>query len=203
MSTLHTSRPTRRQVLQTVGAGIASVAMSGACASAQSSRPRRTFVLVHGAWHGGWCWRRVTDRLQEAGHTVYTPTLTGLGDRSHLMRRDINLDTHITDVVNVFKWEGISDAVLCGHSYGGWVISGVVEQVRSQVASMVFLDAYVPRDGETGLDIATPASRDGINLAIKNGDISRPPPAAEFFKVNEKDRAWVESKMTPQPVARR
>jgi pimeloyl-ACP methyl ester carboxylesterase len=200
MSIVHSLRPTRRQILRAVGTGVAGVAVPGASASAQSGRPRRTFVLVHGAWHGGWCWRRVADRLQAAGHTVYTPTLTGLGERSHLINRDINLDTHITDVVNVFKWEGVANAVLCGHSYGGWVISGATEQVLPQVASIVFLDAFVPRDGQTGLDIATPTSRDGINLAIKNGAISRPPPTAESFKVNEKDRAWVDAKMTPQPI---
>jgi pimeloyl-ACP methyl ester carboxylesterase len=131
---------------------------------------------------------------------VYTPTLTGLGERSHLISREINLDTHITDVVNVFRWEGIENAVLCGHSYGGWVVSGAVEHVLTQVTSLVFLDAYVPRDGQTGLDIATPLSRDGINLAMKNGAISRPPPTAESFNVNEKDRAWVDAKMTPQPL---
>ena len=111
MSIVHSSRPTRRQILRAVGTGVAAVAVPGASASAQSGQPRRIFVLVHGAWHGGWCWRRVADRLQAAGHTVYTPTLTGLGERSHLINRDINLDTHITDVVNVFKWEGVANAV--------------------------------------------------------------------------------------------
>ena len=79
-----------------------------------------TFVLVHGAWHGGWCWRRVSDLLERQGHKVFTPTLTGLGERSHLLRAGINVSTHVTDVVNVLKWEGLSDVVLCGHSYGGW-----------------------------------------------------------------------------------
>ena len=85
------------------------------------------FVLVHGAWHGGWCYARVRDILSAEGHRVFTPTLTGLGERSHLMSKNINLDTHITDVVNVIKWENLSDVVLCGHSYGGWIISGVAE----------------------------------------------------------------------------
>ena len=88
-----------------------------------------TFVLVHGAWHGGWCWQRVADRLRGGGHAVFTPTLTGLGERSHLLRGGIDLKTHITDIVNVMKWEGLSDVVLCGHSYGGFVISGVAEQM--------------------------------------------------------------------------
>jgi len=86
-----------------------------------------TFVLVHGAWHGGWCWQRVADRLRGGGHAVFTPTLTGLGERSHLLRAGIDLKTHIADVVNVMKWEGLSDVVLCGHSYGGMVTSGVAE----------------------------------------------------------------------------
>src|SRR5215470_11755391 len=87
------------------------------------------FVLVHGAWHGGWCWRRVADRLRAGGHLVFTPTLTGLGERAHLLRAGIGLATHITDVVNVFTWEGLSDVVLCGHSYGGFIISGVADAV--------------------------------------------------------------------------
>ena len=86
-----------------------------------------TFVLVHGAWHGGWCWVRVADRLRAQGHTVFTPTLTGLGERAHLFGPGITLATHITDVVNLIKWEGLSDVVLCGHSYGGFVVSGTRE----------------------------------------------------------------------------
>ena len=91
----------------------------------------KTFVLVHGAFHGGWCWRRVADLLEAQGHKVFTPTLTGLGERSHLTGPQVNLSTHITDVVNVFKWEQLSDAVLCGHSYAGMVIAGVAERVAS------------------------------------------------------------------------
>src|ERR1700709_792326 len=83
-----------------------------------------TFVLVHGAWHGGWCWRRGADILERQGHKVFTPTLTGLGERSHLMRAGINVSTHVADVVNVLKWERLKDVVLCGHSYGGLVVSG-------------------------------------------------------------------------------
>ena len=91
----------------------------------------KTFVLVHGAWHGGWCWRRVADLLEAKGHKVFAPTLTGLGERSHLMRAGINVSTHVTDIVNVLKWERLTDVVLCGHSYGGFVISGVAEQAAA------------------------------------------------------------------------
>ena len=92
----------------------------------------KTFVLVHGAWHGGWCWRRVADLLEAKGHKVFAPTLTGLGERSHLMRAGINVSTHVTDIVNVLKWERLTDVVLCGHSYGGFVISGVAEQAADR-----------------------------------------------------------------------
>ena len=98
-----------------------------------------TFVLVHGAWHGGWCWQRVADRLRGAGHTVFTPTLTGLGERSHLLRAGIDLTTHITDVVNVMRWEDLTDVVLCGHSYGGFVISGWLSKRRRPSARLFSL----------------------------------------------------------------
>ena len=116
-----------------------------------------TFVLVHGAWHGGWCWRRVADILEAAGHKVYTPSLTGLGARSHLMNRDITIDTHVEDVVNLFKWEGIESAVLCGHSYGGIIISCAIERLRSQVSSIVFVDAIMPENSDRVIDYAARA----------------------------------------------
>lgn len=159
------------------------------------------FVLVHGAWHGGWCWARVRDRLAARGHRVFTPTLTGLGERSHLMSRDIDLDTHITDVVNVIKWEGLDDVVLCGHSYGGWIISGVAEQVGESIGSIVFLDAYMPADGETGRQAGSAYSRAGIEKALETGAVSRPGPSARDFMVaSEADQAWVDSRTTEQPL---
>ena len=107
-----------------------------------------TFVLVQGAWIGGWYWKRVRERLQAAGHDVFTPTLTGLADRSHLLSRDINLDTHILDIVNLIQWEERSDIVLCGHSYGGCVVTGVADQLPDRIRALVYLDAFVLEDGE-------------------------------------------------------
>lgn len=160
-----------------------------------------TFVLVHGAWHGAWCYARVRDTLTAQGHRVFTPTLTGLGERSHLLSGDITLDTHITDVVNVIKWEELDNIVLCGHSYGGWVISGVAEQVPDRIASIVFLDAYMPNDGDSGQSIGTQFTRDGIAAALKAGAVSRPVrPAESFMVATKKDRAWVDSKLTEQPL---
>ena len=102
------------------------------------------FVLVHGAWHGGWCYGRVAVILRSEGHRVYTPTLTGLADRSHLLSADIGLQTHIDDIVNLANWEDLDDIVLCGHSYGGIVITGVVEKLRERVKALVYLDSIVP-----------------------------------------------------------
>jgi pimeloyl-ACP methyl ester carboxylesterase len=120
----------------------------------------QTFLLVHGAWHGGWCWRRVADLLQAKGHKVFAPTMTGLGERSHLMRAGIDLSTHVTDIVNVMKWEGLSGVVLCGHSYGGMVVSGVAEQMADKIASIVFLDAFVPENGDAMADLTSQVVRD-------------------------------------------
>ncbi|MFL4998991.1 MAG: alpha/beta fold hydrolase [Xanthobacteraceae bacterium] len=160
-----------------------------------------TFVLVHGAWHGGWCWRRVADLLSEGGHKVFTPTLTGLGERSHLMSGSIALATHVTDIVNVIQWEDLNEVVLVGHSYAGFVISGVAEQVPLAIASLVFLDAFVPETGQCLLELTAPATREVIEAARLRGDIAVPARSAEFFKVNEKDRAWVDALCTPQPIA--
>jgi pimeloyl-ACP methyl ester carboxylesterase len=196
------SARSRREILKfgAIGA-VVGATFDRPSALAQSSTPaRRTFVLVHGAWHGGWCWRRVADILETRGHKVYTPTLTGLGERSHLMTSSINLDTHIADIVNVFKWEDLEHAVLCGHSYAGWVISGAIEHVQPQVSSLVFLDAFVPEDGQTGYDLAPEPNHTSIEQAIRTGAMSRPAPPAESFQVNPKDRAWVDGKMTPQPL---
>jgi len=158
------------------------------------------FVLVHGAWHGGWCWRRVADLLEKQGHKVFTPTLTGLGERSHLMRAGINVSTHVTDIVNMLKWERLSGVVLCGHSYGGLVVSGVAEQVADKIGSIVFLDAFLPDNGDSMMELTAQAVRDQIKAASERGELGVPPRSAAAFLVNEKDRAWVDSLCVPQPI---
>jgi len=105
-------------------------------------------VLVHGSWHGGWCWRRVADRLEKRGHKVFTPTLTGLGERVHLLTPAVDLDTHVTDVVNLIKYEGLQNIVLAGHSYAGSIVTGVAEQMLPAIASIVFIDAFLPGNGD-------------------------------------------------------
>jgi len=158
----------------------------------------QTFVLVHGAWHGGWCWRRVADRLHQAGHRVYTPTLTGLADRSHLMSRMITLETHITDILNLFRWEQLENVILCGHSYAGWVISGVADKLPEKISALVYLDAHLPEHGETGVQLSNNAKR--IIIANERGETSTRPRTAAYFKVNKRDRSWVNKLLTPQPI---
>ena len=123
MRATSSAKPTRRTIIGAVAAGAGVAATSSAASLAQAPREGKTFVLVHGAWHGGWCWRRVSDLLEHGGHKVFSPTMTGLGERSHLLDDKINVSTHVTDIVNVMKWENLTGVVLVGHSYGGLVIS--------------------------------------------------------------------------------
>ncbi|HZT50589.1 MAG TPA: alpha/beta hydrolase [Stellaceae bacterium] len=151
-----------------------------------------SFVLVHGAWHGGWCWRRVADRLVAKGHRVFAPTLSGLGERSHLLSPAIDLSLHITDVLNVLRWEELQDVVLCGHSYGGMVVTGVADKAAARIRTLVYVDAFVPESGESWLELRRRAFPPGPTIA---------PTRAEDFRVNERDRPWVDRLCTPQPAA--
>jgi len=160
-----------------------------------------TFVLVHGAWHGGWCYQRVATLLRDKGHRVYTPTLSGLGEYSHLYSPAINLSTHVQDIINLLEFENLKDVVLVGHSYGGLVIAGVSDRVRQRVAKVVYLDAYVGEDSESLLDL-DPEFLAVIFDGIKNsGGHTMPPFPAEQFGVNPADRAWVDANCRPQPFA--
>ena len=162
-----------------------------------------TFVLVHGAWHGSWCWKRVRKRLQHEGHDVFTPTLTGVGERSHLISPQVNLDTHVADVVNLLRWEELTDVVLCGHSYGGCVITGVADRVPERLRALVYLDAFILENGQSLHDVLPREVAEGQARGTREtGDGWRVPPiTAEFFQVNIADRAWVDRQCTSQPLA--
>jgi len=161
------------------------------------------FVLVHGAWHGSWCWKRVRKALQAGGHEVFTPTLTGVAERSHLLSPQVNLDTHIEDVVNLIRWEELSEVVLCGHSYGGCVISGVVDRIPDRIGALVYLDAFVLEDGQSLYDTLPPPQKNlQLEAAGRDGEGWKVPPIpAEIFNVNTRDREWVDRQCTMQPLA--
>jgi pimeloyl-ACP methyl ester carboxylesterase len=162
-----------------------------------------TFVLVHGAWHGSWCWKRVRKALQAGGHDVFTPTLTGVGERAHLLSPKVNLDTHIDDVVNLVQWEELKNVVLCGHSYGGAVISGAADRLVDRIGALVYLDAFLLDHGQSVYDVLPPAQRDfQLDLVARYGEGWKVPPIpAGAFNVNVHDREWVDRQCTMQPVA--
>jgi pimeloyl-ACP methyl ester carboxylesterase len=162
-----------------------------------------TYVLVHGAWRGSWCWKRVRRSLQSLGHEVFTPTLTGMADRVHLLSEKVDLETHITDVANLILFEELSDVVLCGHSYGGAVISGVADLIPDRIRSLVYLDAFVLENGES-VHAVTPETgiRAHIEAAIQRGEGWKvPAPPAKAFNINDADGEWVDRQTTMQPLA--
>ncbi|MGY0575929.1 alpha/beta hydrolase [Bradyrhizobium sp. RDM12] len=145
-------------------------AASGVIGAARAQSARKTIVFVSGAFCGGWIWRRVTDRLEQGGHNVFAQSLTGLADRSHLLSKDVNLDTHIADVVNLIKWESLENVCLVAWSYAGFVGSGALENIGDRVSSVVWLDAFIPTDGQRVADFAAEPVRKGIQAAIDKGD---------------------------------
>ena len=161
----------------------------------------RTYVLVHGAWHGGWVWRGIAASLRALGHLVYTPSLTGLGDRCHLLQPGINLDTHTDDIVNLVSMEDLDDVILVGWSYGGMVISNVVARIPEKIASLVYLDAFVPEPGRSLLQYSSYSNL--LDEAIQDAMVGRdlpPIPLNRMGVVDQKVIDYVTPKLTPQPV---
>ncbi len=159
-----------------------------------------TFVLVHGGFHGGWCYARVAARLRAQMHDVYTPTLSGLGERAHLAAQPINLSTHIQDVVSMILNEDLTDVILCGHSYAGMVITGVAGQVAERIRTLFYLDATVPEDGQSLLDVRSPEAALSLLEAGSETGTMIMPLKAEFFQVNPGDIEWVDRLSTPHPI---
>ena len=163
-----------------------------------------TFVIVHGAWSGAHAWRKVRPLLRAAGHEVFTPALTGLGERAHLASPDIDLDTHIRDVVGVLEYEDLNEVVLIGHSYGGVVITGAGDLLAPRLAQLVYLDAEVPEDGQSEYDLLPSEERATYEeLARAKGDGWRiPPPVPERLSDDlDPDLRWALARMVAQPVA--
>jgi pimeloyl-ACP methyl ester carboxylesterase len=163
-----------------------------------------TYVLVHGGGHGGWCYAKVKQRLERAGHQVFAPSLTGLAERSHLLSQSVNLDRHIQDVVQLIWYWDLEDVILVGHSYGGMVITGIADRVAERIGQLVYLDAANPRHGQSLLDVAGPvieavrpmgAVVDGVELVLLPG-----PGAAAFYGVTDPtDIVWMEERLSGHP----
>lgn len=164
-----------------------------------------TFVLVQGAFVGGWCWRWVAPALRAAGHAVYAPTLTGLGERVHLAGPQVDLATHITDVVNVLHFEDLREVVLVGWSYGGMVVAGVADRIPERIAHLVYLDSDVPGNGDTSVPPSQHALRE--ELARKHGDGWRVPvgvthaEALLLSELPEEQRRWIAARLVPHLLA--
>ena len=196
----------RRNLL---AAAACAAALAAPEAYAQTSR-NAVYLLVHGAWHGGWCWKKIVPLLRARGHEVYTPTLTGLGERSHLAHRDVGLETHILDIVNVLQYEDLREVILVGHSSGGIVITGVADRVPERLAHVVYLDAFVPEDGQALMDIIPADRREGIERRVQaeGGGWQlpslSPTPWDTFLRDawaidNEADRQWMLPRLRPMP----
>lgn len=164
-----------------------------------------TYVLCHGAWGGGWGWKRVADILRAAGHEVFTPTYTGLGERAHLLTREIDLETHIQDVRGVIRYERLDRFVLVGHSYGGMVITGVADREWEKITKLVYLDAFLPEDGQSLMDIAGSAERRRQMLALAEeegeGWLMPRPPGSVSDTLSAEDRQWIWDLTCFQPLA--
>jgi pimeloyl-ACP methyl ester carboxylesterase len=166
--------------------------------TAQAQSGKNTYVLVHGGWHGGWCWKRVTPLLRAAGHEVYTPTLTGLGDRAHLGGMDTNLDVHIQDVLMTIQAEELSDIILVGHSYAGMVVTGVADRIPPLIKHLVYLDAFVPENGKSLVDYVAPERQAGfIKVGRETGYVTSLPMHL-LGVTNPEDVAWVSRRLVKQ-----
>ncbi|QIG80754.1 alpha/beta fold hydrolase [Stakelama tenebrarum] len=163
-----------------------------------------TYVLVHGGGHGGWCYKPVARLLRRAGHDVYTPTMTGEGERAHLLSAHVGLDMQITDIVNVLQYEDLRDVILVGHSYGGMIITGVADRIADRVGHLVYLDAAWPKNGQSLEDHAGPMMQmaramgrvvDGIELTLFPGN----DPMSYYGVTDPATQAWMRDRLTPHP----
>ncbi|MFJ5308966.1 alpha/beta fold hydrolase [Streptomyces sp. NPDC088350] len=165
-----------------------------------------TYLLVHGAWHSGQCWERVVPLLTAAGHRVLAPSLTGHGDKAHLLGPEVGLDTQVDDVVGLITEEDLTEVVLVGHSYGGLVVSSAANRVPDRIAQLLYLDAMVPEDGESAADVL-PVTQVLIDLAVRSGSGWRvpplpelPPPGGLFGVTDPADIAWLRATLSDQSV---
>jgi pimeloyl-ACP methyl ester carboxylesterase len=160
-----------------------------------------TIVLAHGAWSAAWAWKKMRPLLAAAGHEFFSPTYTGLGERAHLARREIDLATHIDDVAAVFEFEDLNDVTLLGHSYGGMVATGVADRLGSRIRRVVYIDAFAPRDGQSLFDLVGPKAEANMRAgAEKDGNGWKLPINPMPPDTAPEDAAWAKPRRRPQPI---
>ncbi len=160
-----------------------------------------TFLFVHGAWHGGWCWKAVETRLRAAGHDTHAPTLTGVGERAHLAHAEIDADLHVDDILNVITWRELDDIILVGHSYGGLIITGVAGQVPERIRALVYLDAFAPdKSGLSLFATANPQRLARFEAQLAGGGFLVSPDSFDAWTDDPIQKAWLQRMCTPHPV---
>jgi pimeloyl-ACP methyl ester carboxylesterase len=200
---LEQSQPNKRRRLMTAmaGAPLLAGAINGAAHAKAGGSTPKTFVLIHGAWHGAWCWRDVRTMLEARGHRVFTPTLTGLGERHHLSSASVDLHTHIRDVAAVLECEELNDVVLVGHSYAGYIVNAVANTMPTRISAMVYLDALLPIAGKSAIAAWPPEQVAAIEKTLIDGfKLASFPP--EMFDVPASDianTAWLQRRLTDMP----
>ncbi|MDP9315910.1 MAG: alpha/beta hydrolase [Chloroflexota bacterium] len=158
-------------------------------------------VLVHGAWHGGWCWRKLAPFFASSNHRLFAPTLSGLGERSHIAANSISLETHINDIVSLLQYEDIKECVLVGHSYAGMVISGVVNRLPERIAHLIYVDAVIPKNGESFVECVPKWTGLRERILATEGFTVKPIYSGKPFGItNAEDISWVHTKITPHPT---
>ncbi|MGA2395545.1 MAG: alpha/beta fold hydrolase [Candidatus Lustribacter sp.] len=159
-----------------------------------------TFLLAHGAWSAAWAWKKMRPLMAAAGHTFVAPTCTGLGERAHLATPAIDLETHVGDLLAVLHYEDLHDVVLVAHSYGGMVATGVADRAAERIAQLIYLDAFVPRDGQSLADLVPAAQRERMRAAAAQGDGWRVPPNPTPADTSPEDATWIADRRLPQPL---
>jgi len=159
----------------------------------------KTFLVCHGAWSAGWAWKKMHPLMSKAGHRLVTPTYTGLGERAHLAHPGIDLEAHIADMLAVIKYEELRDIVLIGHSYGGMVATAVADRARDKVKELIYIDAFVPADGQSLFDL-NEVARPLMQAAAKSGDGWRVPPNPTPPDTSVEDVAWLTDRRVHMPI---
>ena len=201
---------TRRNFLKTAAIGLPVAAANlthGQKRATAQTDSAKTFVLAHGSWHGGWCWIRVAEQLRSQGHKVYAPSYTGMGDRAHLLNKDITIDTFVEDLVQVIRSAELTDVVLVGHSFGGVPITGVADRIPDKIAHLVYLDAVVLESGQSAFSNYPPETAKARIKAAEEATNGLAVPVPEQLsaawglgKPGDPDYDWVRRRLTPHPL---